>query len=557
MQLNGSDVLIEVLIEEGVDTVFGYPGGAALNIYDAIYKYRDKIKHIMPVDEAGACYAADGYARASGKTGVVIATSGPGATNLVTPLATAYMDSVPLVAITANVPTSLIGKDSFQEVYIAGITMTITKHNFVVRDIKDLADTIRKAFYIANTGRKGPVLIDIPKNITVAETEFVSKQKITPKQLQISSEDENTIKEVAKLINESKKPIIYFGGGAKDSSDKLREFMINTNIPSVHTLMGAGVLGYNDKLNIGLLGMHGSATANKVMNEADLILAIGTRFSDRVALNTSKFGGSAKKVHIDIDRSEINKNVNVDYSIIGDLNDVLDRFNKLVKRVKDDEWVKYLSDLISKEKEENFKRNTNKDGIYPSRVMNIIGDKTKDEAIYVTDVGQHQMWAVQYIRHTKPRSFITSGGLGTMGFGYGAALGVQVAKPDRRVIHITGDGSFYMNLNEVATAVEYNLPIITIILNNSTLGMVRQWQTIFYESRYSSTDINKKMDYVKVAEGFGAKGFRCETIGEFESAFEEALKCKCPVWIECVIDKDLRVLPMIPAGGTIDDIIVD
>ena len=476
---------------------------------------------------------------------------------MVTPLATAYMDSVPLIAITANVPESLIGKDSFQEVYIAGITMPITKHNFVVRSIDELANTIRKAFVIASTGRKGPVLIDIPKNFTFAETEFTRKEKFVPKAIKINSEDEKTIEEVAKLINESKKPIIYFGGGAKDSSDKLREFMINSNIPSVHTLMGAGVLGYNDKLNIGLLGMHGSATANKVMNEADLILAVGTRFSDRVALNTDKFGGAAKKVHIDIDRSEINKNVHVDYSIIGDLNDVLDRFNKLVKRVEDDEWVKYLSDLRAKEKKEDSDRNTNKDGIYPSRIMNIIGEKTNDEAIYVTDVGQHQMWAVQYIRHTKPRSFITSGGLGTMGFGYGAALGCQVAKPDRRVIHITGDGSFYMNLNEVATAVEYNFPVITIILNNSTLGMVRQWQTIFYEKRYSSTDINKKMDYVKVAEGFGAKGFRCETIKEFESAFEEALKCNCPVWIECVIGKDLKVLPMIPAGGTIDDIIVD
>ncbi|ANN64336.1 acetolactate synthase catalytic subunit [Brachyspira hyodysenteriae] len=557
MKLNGSDIIMEVLIEEGVDTVFGYPGGAALFIYDAIYKYRDKIKHIMPADETGACHAADGYARASGKTGVVIATSGPGATNLVTPLATAYMDSVPLIAITANVPESLIGKDSFQEVYIAGITMPITKHNFVVRDINDLADIIRKSFVIANTGRKGPVLIDIPKNFTFTETEFTRKEKFVPKHVKISAEDEKTIEEVAKLINESKRPIIYFGGGAKDSSDKLRKFMINSNIPSVHTLMGAGVLGYNEKLNIGLLGMHGSATANKVMNEADLILAVGTRFSDRVALNTSKFGGVAKKVHIDIDRSEINKNVHVDYSIIGDLNDVLDRFNKLVKRVQDDEWVKYLSDLRAKEIKEDSDRNTNKDGIYPSKVMDIIGEKTKDDAIYVTDVGQHQMWAVQYIRHTKPRSFITSGGLGTMGFGYGAALGVQVAKPNRRVIHITGDGSFYMNLNEVATAVEYNLPVITIILNNSTLGMVRQWQTIFYDKRYSSTDINKKMDYVKVAEGFGAKGFRCETIKEFETAFEEALKCKCPVWIECVIDKDLKVLPMIPAGGTIDDIIVD
>ena len=557
MKLNGSEIIMEVLVEQGIDTVFGYPGGAALFIYDAIYKYRDKIKHIMPVDETGACHAADGYARASGKTGVVIATSGPGATNLVTPLATAYMDSVPLIAITANVPESLIGKDSFQEVYIAGITMTITKHNFVVRKIEDLASTLRKAFVIATTGRKGPVLIDIPKNLTIAETEFIANKKFEPKKLEITSEDEKTIEEVAKLINASKKPIIYFGGGAKDSSDKLRDFMINSNIPSVHTLMGAGVLGYNEKLNIGLVGMHGSVTANKVMNEADLILAVGTRFSDRVALNTSKFGGAAKKVHIDIDRSEINKNVNVDYSIIGDLNDVLDRFNKLVKRVDDDEWVKYLSELRAKEMKEDSDRNTNKDGIYPSKVMNIIGDKTKDEAIYVTDVGQHQMWAVQYIRHTKPRSFITSGGLGTMGFGYGAALGCKVAKPDRKVIHITGDGSFYMNLNEVATAVEYDLPVITIILNNSTLGMVRQWQTIFYESRYSSTDINKKMDYVKVAEGFGAKGFHCETIKEFENAFEEALKCKCPVWIECIIDKDLRVLPMIPAGGTIDDIIVD
>ena len=557
MKLNGSEIIMEVLVEQDIDTIFGYPGGAALFIYDAIYKYRDKIKHIMPVDEVGACHAADGYARASGKPGVVIATSGPGATNLVTPLATAYMDSVPLIAITANVPEALIGKDSFQEVYIAGITMPITKHNFVVRDINDLADTIRKAFMIASSGRKGPVLIDIPKNFTFAETEFNPRKKFEAKHIDITSDDQKTLEEVAKLINESKRPIIYFGGGAKDSSDKLREFMINTNIPSVHTLMGAGVLGYNDKLNIGLLGMHGSATANKVMNEADLILAVGTRFSDRVALNTSKFGGSAKKVHIDIDRSEINKNVNVDYSIIGDLNDVLDRFNKLVKRVEDDEWVQYLSDLRTKEKKEDSDRNTNKEAIYPSRVMDIIGSKTNDEAIYVTDVGQHQMWAVQYIRHTKPRSFITSGGLGTMGFGYGAALGAQLAKPDRRVIHITGDGSFYMNLNEVATAVEYNLPVISIILNNSTLGMVRQWQTIFYEKRYSSTDMNKKMDYVKVAEGFGAKGFHCETIKEFEAAFEEALKCKCPVWIECVIDKDLKVLPMIPAGGTIDDIIVD
>ena len=467
------------------------------------------------------------------------------------------MDSVPLIAITANVPESLIGKDSFQEVYIAGITMPITKHNFVVRKIEDMADIIRKAFVIANTGRKGPVLIDIPKNFTASETNFIKKEKFIPRTVELTLEDNNTIEEVAKLINKSKKPIIYFGGGAKDSTDKLREFMINTNIPSVHTIMGAGVLGYNEKLNIGLLGMHGSITANKIMNEADLILAVGTRFSDRVALNTSKFGGIAKKVHIDIDRSEINKNVKVDYSIIGDLNDVLDKFNKLVKRVDDDEWTKYLYDLKSKEIKYDLETEKNTNDIYPREVMDIIGNKTKDEAIYITDVGQHQMWAVQYIRHTKPRSFITSAGLGTMGYGYGAALGAQIAKPNRKVIHITGDGSFYMNLNEVTTAVEYNLPIISIILNNSTLGMVRQWQTLFYGARYSSTDINKKMDYVKVAEGFGAKGFSCKTIDEFKNAFEEALESNCPVWIECIIDKDLKVLPMIPSGGTIDDIIVD
>lgn len=557
MKLNGSDIIMEVLIEQGVDTVFGYPGGAALFIYDALYKYSDKIKHIMPVDEVGACHAADGYSRVTGNVGIVIATSGPGATNLVTPLSTAYMDSVPLIAITANVPESLIGKDSFQEVYIAGITMPITKHNFVVRKIEDMADIIRKAFVIANTGRKGPVLIDIPKNFTASETNFIKKEKFIPRTVELTLEDNNTIEEVAKLINKSKKPIIYFGGGAKDSTDKLREFMINANIPSVHTIMGAGVLGYNEKLNIGLLGMHGSITANKIMNEADLILAVGTRFSDRVALNTSKFGGIAKKVHIDIDRSEINKNVKVDYSIIGDLNDVLDKFNKLVKRVDDDEWTKYLYDLKSKEIKYDLETEKNSNDIYPREVMDIIGNKTKDEAIYITDVGQHQMWAVQYIRHIKPRSFITSAGLGTMGYGYGAALGAQIAKPNRKVIHITGDGSFYMNLNEVTTAVEYNLPIISIILNNSTLGMVRQWQTLFYGSRYSSTDINKKMDYVKVAEGFGAKGFSCKTIDEFKNAFEEALESNCPVWIECIIDKDLKVLPMIPSGGTIDDIIVD
>ena len=557
MKLNGSEIIMEVLIEQGVDTIFGYPGGSVLYIYDALYKYRDKLNHIMPVDECGAGHAADGYARVSGKTGVIFATSGPGATNLVTPLATAYMDSVPIVAITGNVPISLMGKDSFQEVYIAGITMTITKHNFVVRKIEDLADTIRKAFLIANTGRKGPVLIDVPKNITSDITEFVRKEKIKFKNPKIRAEDETVIEKVAKLINESKKPIIYFGGGAKDSSAKLREFMIRTNIPSVHTIMGAGTLGYNEPLNVGLLGMHGSETANTVINEADLIIAVGTRFSDRVALNTSKFGNKAKKVHIDIDGSEVNKNVKVDYSIIGDINDVLDKFSKLVNRVNDDEWVSKLSSLKSKEEKNNSKKYSKDNIFHPKNIIESIGYKCKDDVVYVTDVGQHQMWAVQYLHHTKPRSFITSGGLGTMGFGYGAAIGVKIAMPKRQVVHITGDGSFFMNFNEVATAVEYKLPIISVIFNNSTLGMVRQWQSVFYENRYSSTDMNKKMDYIKIADGFGAKGFKCETLEEFEKVFENALKEKVPVWIECAIDKDLKVLPMIPSGGTVEDIILN
>ena len=557
MKLNGSEIIMEVLIEQGVDTIFGYPGGAVLNIYDALYKYRDKLNHILPVDECGAGHAADGYARVSGKTGVIFATSGPGATNLATPLATAYMDSAPIVAITGNVPISLMGKDSFQEVYIAGITMTITKHNFVVRKIEDLADTIRRAFLIANTGRKGPVLIDVPKNITSDITDFVRKEKIKFKNPKIRAEDETVIEDVAKLINESKKPIIYFGGGAKDSSAKLREFMIRTNIPSVHTIMGAGTLGYNEPLNVGLLGMHGSETANTVINEADLIIAVGTRFSDRVALNTSKFGNKAKKVHIDIDGSEVNKNVQVDYSIIGDINDVLDKFSKLVNRADSDEWVAKLSSLKSKEEENNSKKYSKDNIFHPKNIIESIGYKCKDDVVYVTDVGQHQMWAVQYLHHTKPRSFITSGGLGTMGFGYGASIGVKIAMPKRHVVHITGDGSFFMNFNEVATAVEYKLPIISVIFNNNTLGMVRQWQSVFYENRYSSTDMNKKMDYIKIADGFGAKGFKCETLEEFEKVFENALKEKVPVWIECAIDKDLKVLPMIPSGGTVEDIILN
>lgn len=551
MVLNGSEILMEVLLEHEVDVIFGYPGGSVLNIYDALYKYQDKFTHVMPVDECGACHAADGYARASGKTGVVIATSGPGATNLVTPLATAYMDSVPLVAITGNVPLHLMGKDSFQEVYIAGITMPITKHNFIVRDIKDLANTLRKAFIIANSGRKGPVLVDIPKDISVAKTEYTKHfpSKAKAKAPNFKAE----LVEIIKLIKESKKPLIYFGGGAKDASENLLTFMKKAQIPCVHTTMSAGTIAYNEPLNIGLVGMHGKVSSNSILAQADLILAIGTRFSDRVALNPAEFAKNAKKVHIDIDVSEVDKNVSVNCSIIGDLNDVLFALCKEDCLANSKEWLHHIQKIL--EKEEAQKEDSQ--AFKPKNILEYIVKASKENAIYSTDVGQHQMWAVQYIKHAKPRSFLTSGGLGTMGFGYGAAIGAKIAQPKRPVIHITGDGSFLMNLNEVATAVEYKLPIITIILNNSTLGMVRQWQSSFYGKRYSSTDINKKVDYVAVAKGFNAVGYSCKTLAEFHKAFDEALKQKLPVWIECVIDKDLKVLPMIPSGGTIKDIIIE
>lgn len=556
MKLNGSEILMEVLIEQGVDLVFGYPGGAVLNIYDALYKYQDKIKHIMPVDECGAAHAADGYARASGKTGVVIATSGPGATNLVTALATAYMDSVPLVAITGNVPKSLIGKDSFQEVYIAGITMPITKHNFMVMDVKDLAYTVRKAFEIANKGRKGPVLIDIPKDVSADITEFARKTKKEPAKYKLDNALQKNIQEVVQLIKNSKKPLVYFGGGTKDYTQVLKDFLVKTQIPCVHTIMAAGNIAYDEPLNVGLVGMHGTVTSNTVINEAELIIAIGTRFSDRVALNTNKFGAKATKIHIDIDLSEINKNVKVDYELIGDLDEILKAFLSSDAKAQSKEWLEYIQKLKDEEKKRQDEY-YNPTEFIPKNIMEAINEATNSEAICVTDVGQHQMWAVQFCKHKYPRSFLTSGGLGTMGFAYGAAIGAKFAKPQKDVIHITGDGSFYMNLNEVATAVEHKLPIISIILNNNTLGMVRQWQGEFYEKRYSSTDMNKKMDYVKVAEGFYAKAFSCKSLHEFKESLKEALKEKTvPTWIECVIDKDERVLPMIPAGGSVDNIIV-
>lgn len=553
MKLNGSEIIAEVLLEHSVDTIFGYPGGSVLNIYDALYKYRDKIKHILTAHEQGASHAADGYARATGKTGVVLATSGPGATNLVTGIATAYMDSVPMVAITGNVGTSLIGKDAFQEVYITGITMPITKHNFMVSSVEELAPILRSAFKIANEGRKGPVLVDIPKDVTAAVTDYFPVKPLKVFDETGIASDE--IKKVADLINKAKRPVIEIGGGvvSSEASNQVRELVNKAGIPLCHTLMAAGVLGYSEKLNYGLVGMHGSYVTNKAIDEADLLIAIGTRFSDRVALNTSKFAEKAKIVQIDIDLSEINKNIIVDSYLIGDVKTIINELLPLIKETDHNEWLEKLEEF---KKDDYIPKDSDK-FLTPHQIMKTICDKCPEDTVYVTDVGQHQMWAAQYLEHTNSRRFLTSGGLGTMGFGYGAAIGAQVALPDNRVVHLTGDGSFHMNLNEACTAVSYNLPIITVIFNNQVLGMVRQWQTCFYGKRYSQTDPQRKTDFVKLVEAFGGKGYRANTIEEFKNAFDMALKDgNIPVWIECKIPKDERVLPLIPAGKTVDDIIV-
>ena len=554
MKLTGADIIAEVLMEQGVDTIFGYPGGAVLNIYDSLYKYSDRIRRVMTADEQGAAHAADGYARVTGKTGVVLSTSGPGATNLVTGIATAYMDSVPMVAITGNVGTSLIGKDSFQEVFITGITMPITKHNYTVRDVNKLADTLRDAFRIAQSGRKGPVLVDVPKDVTAAVAEF--ERKPAGKFRYVTNIDENEIRRVADALNQAERPVIYFGGGvvASDAGEDLRELVRKADIPAAYTLMAAGVMGYEDPHNLGLLGMHGGLVSNLAVDQADLVLAFGTRFDDRVASDTEKFARNAKVVHIDIDPSEVNKNVRVDYSLVGDAGDVIRAMLPFVEEKRHGEWMSW----INEKKKADYQPVDDDTVIRPHQLMRSLCRMAGEDAVYVTDVGQHQMWAAQYIHHVKPRSFLTSGGLGTMGYGYGAAIGATFGcGGKRRVIHITGDGSFHMNLNEACTAVSYQLPIITVIMNNQVLGMVRQWQTAFYDGRYSSTDPHRRTNFAKVAEGFGAKGFRCETLAEFEAAMEQALKEDGPVWIDCAIGKDEKVLPMIPAGASVDEIMLN
>ena len=553
MKLTGAQIVAEVLLDHGVDTVFGYPGGAALNIYDELYKYSDRIRHVMTAHEQGASHAADGYARATGRTGVVFSTSGPGATNLVTGIATAYMDSIPMVAITSNVDNSLIGRDAFQEIYIAGITIPITKMNYFVNDVGDLEMTLRNAFRIANSGRKGPVLVDITKDVTAAKTEFTNKPPLPldPK----PSPTKEELAEAVRLINNAEKPVAYIGGGCISSNacEAVNELISRADIPAVHTLMASGIVSYDNELNLGLVGMHGTVAANRAIDQADLIIALGARFSDRVALNTKKWGRRARILQIDIDASEINKNVHIDKCCVGDVKEILERMLEYVDKAQHYEWHERVCGWRTKERV----RRTLNHGMDPKEILEAISTMCDDDTIYVTDVGQHQMWAAQYLKFRKPKKFLTSGGLGTMGFGYGAAIGAQMGKPDCRVVHITGDGSFHMNMNEACTAVSENLPVITVIFNNSVLGMVYQWQTIFYGGRYSSTVPHRKTDYVKVAEGFGAHGYRAENIEQLKAAMADAMKQDGPSWIECVIEPEERVLPMIPGGKTVEDIIVE
>ena len=555
MRLTGSQVVAEVLLDHGVDTVFGYPGGTALNIYDELYKYSDKIRHILTAHEQGAAHAADGYARSTGKTGVVFATSGPGATNLVTGIATAFMDSIPLIAITANVPDSLIGRDAFQEICITGVTMPITKHNFFVNHIEDLEPSLREAFRIANSGRKGPVLVDITKDVTSDTIEYVSK---APYELTKHPQpDGEMVKKIAEMINQAERPIVYFGGGvtASEAGTELNKLLDKADMPATYTLMAAGIVGYDNPHNLGLLGMHGTVSANRAISKSDLVLALGARFSDRVALNPKAFAKNARKIQIDIDKSEINKNVLVDVSMVCDVKDFLTKLLPFVEEKKRESWNSQVHQWKDSERVVNYQGEGA--NLHPYDVITTVCDMTDKDTIYVTDVGQHQMWAAQYLKHEKTKRFITSGGLGTMGFGYGAAIGSQLGNPDKRVIHFTGDGSFHMNLNEACTAVSNHLPIITVILNNKVLGMVYQWQTLFYGKRYSNTTPERKTDFVKLAEAFGAVGYRAENLEQFKEAMAKALKADGPVWIDCVISREERVLPMIPGGKTVEDMIID
>lgn len=546
MQLTGSQILIECLKEQGVDTVFGYPGGAILNVYDELYKHSDEIKHILTSHEQGASHAADGYARATGKVGVCFATSGPGATNLVTGIATAYMDSVPVVAITCNVGVPLLGKDSFQEIDIVGVTLPITKHNFIVKDVNKLADVIRDAFRIAKEGRPGPVLIDIPKDVTAKMADYEYKTPVVPEANK--NIDSNEITEAIDMIKKARKPFVFVGGGSiiSGASAEIAEFVEKVDAPVCDTLMGKGAFDGTSERYTGMLGMHGTKTSNFGVMECDLLIVLGARFSDRVTGDTSKFASNARILQIDIDPAEINKNIKVDMSIVGDIKVVLEAINAGLDKENHKEWMNHIYEM-----KKEYPLRYNKDILTGPYLMEKIFEVTDGNAIITTEVGQHQMWAAQYYKYKEPRTFLSSGGLGTMGYGLGASIGAKLGRKDKIVINIAGDGCFRMNMNELATATRYNIPIIEIIVNNHVLGMVRQWQTLYYGQRYSYTVLEDQVDYVKVAEGLGAKAYRVETKEDFEAALKDAIAMNIPCVLDCHIEKDDKVFPMVSPGASL------
>ena len=547
-QLTGSEIIIECLKEQGVDTVFGYPGGTILNVYDALYKHQDEIHHILTSHEQGAAHAADGYARATGKVGVCMATSGPGATNLVTGIATAYMDSIPLVAITANVNVTALGKDSFQEIDIAGVVMPITKHSFIVKDVHKLADTIRRAFKIAKTGRPGPVLVDVTKDVTanVADYEAKAPESIERVTATIKAED---LEQAVKLIDKSQRPFIIAGGGviAADASAELKKLADKIDAPVCDTLMGKGAFDGTNERYTGMIGMHGTKVSNFAVNKADLVIVVGARFSDRVIGDAKKFAANAKILQLDVDAAEVDKNVVVDASVIGDAKEVLKMISSRIKAGKKPEWNAEIEEL-----KKTYPDHGDMNAFSGPAIINKIYEITKGKATITTDVGQHQMWAAQYYKYSRPRQLLSSGGLGTMGYGVGACIGAKVGEPDNITINIAGDGCFRMNMNEIATAARYNIPIIQVVINNHVLGMVRQWQTLFYGERYSNTVLDDNVDFVKVAEALGATGVRATNLDEFDKALKDAIKLNKPVVIDCIIDKDDKVWPMVPAGAPLE-----